>query len=152
MLKLREIVRFLFFSHFRNSFYLFAVCDRQENDPVFQFLARAPIRFTPQGAPLLLMSVIDHQLAQQLISQGKLDPEQCQSDVHRIITQGVSREVCSIRTSSAEEVQLLRYSLRLNSTKMRRGAWQSKNIPRGEDSPWMSTYVTPLYADKITNG
>ena len=152
MLKLREIVRGFFYGYSRQQpFNLFAVYDRKQTDPVFQLRVRPPVRFTPQGAPLLLVSVIDHQLAQQLISQGKLDPEQCQSDLHRIITEGVSREVCTIHTSSAEEVQLLRFSLRLNSTKMRRGAWQSKKIPRGDDSPWMSTYVTPLYAEKISN-
>ena len=78
------------------------------------------------------------------------------SSASRICTaslrRGVSREGCTIRTSSAEEVQLSRFSLRLNSTKMRRGAWQSKNIPRGDDSPWMSTYVMPLYAEDISNG
>ena len=60
-----------------------------------------------------------------------------------------SLEVCTIRTSSAEEVQLLCFSLRLNSTKMR-GVWL--NIPRDEDSPRMSTYVTPLYAENISDG
>jgi len=116
---------------------------------VFQLRVRPPIRFTAKGTPLLLVGVIDNQLAQQLISKGKLDPEQCQSDLHRIITEGVSREVCTIRTSSAEELLLLRFSLRLNSTKMR-GVWL--NIPRGEDSPWMYTYVTPLYAENISDG
>ena len=149
---MREIVRAIFYGFCYNSFFLFSVYERQETELAFQLRVRPPVLFTPKSAPLLLVSVIDHQLAQQLISRGKLDPEQCQSDLHRIITEGVSREVCTIRTSSAEEVQLSRFSLRLNSTKMQRGAWQSKNIPRGDDSPWMSTYVTPLYAEDISNG
>ena len=37
-------------------------------------------------------------------------------------------KVNAIRANLTEEVDLLRYVLRLNSTKMRRGAWQSKSI------------------------
>ena len=38
----------------------------------------------------------------------------------------------NIHTYTAEESTLLRYLLRLNSTKMRATAWQSKNLPRGQ--------------------
>ena len=77
----------------RRSFFLFAIYDHLD-EPVFHIRVQPPIRFTPQGSPLLLMSVIDHQLAKQLIAEGKLDEELNQSEFHRIITQGVSREVC----------------------------------------------------------
>ena len=95
------------------------------------------------------MSVIDHQLAKQLIAEGKLDEELNQSEFHRIITQGVSREVCSITTSSAEEIDMFRYVIRLNSTKMRRGVWTSKNLFRGEGSPWLPTFISPIYVETI---
>ena len=47
-----------------------------------------------------------------------------------------------IYAASSEEFNLYRYSLRFNSTRMRRGAWQSKNLPRGENSPWMATFLS----------
>ena len=136
-----------------------AVYDQKKTEPAFHLRALPPVRFPPKGLPLLLLLVIDHWLAQQLINKGILDREKYQSDVNEIIIQsdlhhinvlGISREIYLIRSSSTEELDLFRFSLRLNSTKMRRGAWQSKKVPRGDDSPWMTTYVTPLYAENIT--
>ena len=149
--QVREIVRALFYGHYYNSFYLFAIYDEKE-ELMFHLRVQPPVRFTPQGSPLLLVAVIDHQLARQLIADGKLNTEENQYEFHRIITQGVSREVCTIRTSSTEEMDLFRYSLRLNATRMRRGAWQSKNLPRGETSPWMPTFVSPLYDVRTQHG
>jgi hypothetical protein len=150
--EVREIVRAIFYGHHRNSFYLFSIHDHLRGDePVMHIRIQPPVRFSPLGSPLLLVSVIDHQLAKRLITQGKLDPEVNQSDFHRLITEGVSREVCAIRTSSTEELDLFRYALRVNSTRMRRSAWQSKNLPRYEDNPWMPTFISPLYSDLIVN-
>ena len=146
--EVREIVRAIFYGYDRRSFFLFAIYDHLD-EPVFHIRVQPPIRFTPQGSPLLLMSVIDHQLAKQLIAEGKLDEELNQSEFHRIITQGVSREVCSITTSSAEEIDMFRYVIRLNSTKMRRGVWTSKNLFRGEGSPWLPTFISPIYVETI---
>ena len=82
------------------------------------------------------------------MTKGALDPAQYQVDFHRICTQGVSRPVCTIRASSFQEVELLRYAFRVNSTKMRRSVWQSKNVPRGEISPWMATFIAPLSTEE----
>lgn len=49
-----------------------------------------------------------------------------------------------VYTHTEEGAALLRYVLRLNSTRMRRTAWQSKNLPRGES--WFHTFLSPLYA------
>ena len=146
----REMVQSLFYGHHFDSFYLFAVHNHL-NELVFHLRVQPPIRFTPQGSPLLLVSVIDHQCAGQLIMDGKLDAEENQFEFHRLITERVSREVCIIRTYSSEDLNIFRYLLRLNSTKMRRGAWTSKNLPRGENSPWLPTFISPLYAENISN-
>ena len=147
-----EIVRAIFYGHHRNSFFIFAVYDHlSPEEPVMHLKIQPPVRFSPPGSPLLLVSVLDHQLARQLIADGKLDPEVHDSDFHRIITERVSREVCTIRLSSTEELNVFRYALRVNSTRMRRSAWQSKNLPRYEDNPWMPTFLSPLYSDN-TNG
>ena len=76
------------------------------------------MRFSPPGSPLLLVSVLDHQLARKLIADGKSDRETHEEDFHRLITEKVSRDVCTIRLSSAEElINVLRYALRVNSTR-----------------------------------
>ena len=42
---------------------------------------------------------------------------------------------------------MLRYALRVNSTKVKPTVWQMENLPQSsEDSPWMATYVSPLYS------
>ena len=150
--EVREIVQAIFYGHHRNSFSLFSIYDHVNPDePVMHIRIQPPVRFSSLGSPLLLVSVIDHQLAERLITQGKLDPEVNQSDFHRLVTECVSREVCAIQTFSTEELDLFRYALRVNSTRMRRSAWQSKNLPRYEDNPWMPTFITPLYSDLIVN-
>jgi len=79
-----------------------------------------------------------------------LETQENQFEFHRIITERVSREVCIIRVSS-DELDLFSNVLRVNSTKMRRGAWQSKNLPRGDNTPWMPTFVSPLYVEDLIN-
>ena len=148
----REIVRAIFYSHFNNSFLLFTIYSYQDQrTPVFHLRIRPPVRCSPQGAPLLLLSIIDCRLAQQLIAKGKLDPEQYNFDYHRIFTERVSMQVCSIFSTSTAEEDLLRYLLRVNSTRMRRGAWQSKNLPRGDNSPWMPTFLCPVYRENLNH-
>ena len=147
---LREIIRAIFYSHHYNSFYLFAIYDHLNTDsPIFHLKIHPPVRFSPHGSPLLLISSYDHQLAHYLVVTDKMDPSQTQ--FQRLMFEGVSREVCSIRASSEEELDLLRYLFWVNCTKMRRSAWQSMNLPRGEDSAWIYTFISPLYSESISD-
>ena len=148
--EVRDIIRAIFYGHHNNSFQLMAVHGVQNpDDPVFFIRIHPPVRFSPHGSPLLLLSVIDYPRLEELIGQGNVDREAFQADFHRLVTERVSKEVCIIRASSNEELSLFRRVLRLNSTKMRRSAWQSKNLPRGEDTPWIATFITPLYEELI---
>jgi hypothetical protein len=52
-----------------------------------------------------------------------------------------------LSTLNPEEEKLLRYILRLNSTKIIPTTWQKKNLPLGENSPWLATFISPLYDD-----
>lgn len=54
-----------------------------------------------------------------------------------------------IETKVAETMDLLRYLLRLNSTKVEPDPWQLANLPLGEDSPWMASFISPLYSELI---
>ena len=148
--EVREIIRAIFFGHCNHSLFLFSIVDElNSNKAIFDLRVNLPIRFTPSGSPLLLLSVIDHQLIDQLVKEGNFDRETHEANYHLIITEGVSREVCVIRMSSTEEVDYLRFVLRWNSTRMRRTAWQSKNLPRGDDSPTRATFITPLYNENV---
>ena len=145
--EVREIVRAIFYGNHNNKFYLFAIC--LSDDPVLYLRIQPIVRFSSFGAPLLIVSAMDYQLALLLMAKGTLDAEQYQLDNHRLFTEGVSRPVCTIRTSSVQEINLFRYVLRVNSTRMRRSVWQSKNLPRGENSPWLATFLSPLYTETI---
>ena len=144
--EVRDIIRAIFYGHYNNKFQLMAVHGpTNPNVPIFFFRIHPPVRFSPHGSPLLLVSVIDYPRLEDLISQGKVDREQFQSDYHRLVTERVSKEVCVIRASTDEELNFLRYYLRVNSTRMRRSAWQSKNLPRGEDTPWIASFLSPCH-------
>jgi hypothetical protein len=145
--EVREIVRAIFYGYYFNSFFLFSISYLDE--PIFYVRVQQKVRFSPLGSPLLIASVNDYQLAQQLMAKGALDPAQYQADYHRVFTEGVSRQVCNIRASSFQEVELRRYVFRTNSSKLRRRVWQSINLPRGENSPWMATFISPLYSQRI---
>ena len=154
--EVREIMRSIFYSHNNNSFNLFTVHDHlNPQEAVLHLRIHPPVRFSPNGSPLLIVSCFDHQLANRLNSQDQLNAEQSESDFQRLlILDEVSREVCDITTKATEELNLLRYLLRVNSTRMRRSAWQSKNLQEessGEMSPWIATFISPLYVEVITN-
>ena len=145
----REFMQGVLTNHFHHPFtYLFAVHYQSSRNPAFGMRVQPPVRFTPDGSPLLLVSVVDFQVVFDLMIKGKLEEESFGSEFHRIITEGVSRPV-GVFELPDEEVELLRYVLRLNSTRMRRSAWQSKNLPRGENSPWLPTFISPVYAENI---
>lgn len=47
-------------------------------------------------------------------------------------------------------MDLLRYLLRLNSTKVEPDPWKLTNLPLGEErSPWMASFISPLYSERI---
>jgi hypothetical protein len=48
---------------------------------------------------------------------------------------------------SQEELGLLRAMLRRNARRMLPSAWQRRHVPLGPDSPWMATYIAPIYPD-----
>lgn len=151
--EVRDMVQTIFYRHHYEALNLFAIYGvvQPKDEPIFHLRISPPVRFSPHGSPLLLVAALDDQLAHLFITQGKLESEKMLSDYHRLFTERVSREVCTIHASSAQVIGLLRFLLRVNSTKMRRSAWQSKNLPRGEDSPWIPTFLSPLYAEHISN-
>ena len=58
-------------------------------------------------------------------------------------------ETVSFETTAAETVDLLRYLLRLNSSQMEADPWQVANLPLGHDSPWMASFLSPLYSELV---
>lgn len=143
--QVRELIKSFFFSVTVGVSKLFSV-QREDSteDPDWYIKAHPPVRFSPNGSPILMLSVFDHRLGEKFASMGKLDAQKYAAHFFRIL--GKSNHFSAFRLS-ASEIQLFRYLLRLNSTKILPSIWQQKNLPLGENSPWLATFVSPLYDD-----
>jgi hypothetical protein len=95
------------------------------------------------GSPILMLSACDHRLAETFASMGKLDARKSAEHFFQIMGSSDITEF----SVSASEAQLLRYVLRLNSMKILPSIWQKNNLPQDENSPWLATFVSPLYDD-----
>lgn len=121
--------------------------------PLFHIRAHRPFKTSPFGGPMLLLSVVDHHLSDKLVAKGHLNAKQAEENFRRIFgdfgcqkTKG--KKLFSLACQTDEGAKLLRYVLRLNSTKMVPTAWQEKNLPLGKYSPYLATFLSPLYPDK----
>ena len=130
---------------------------RCKDDPKLKNLwflrVHLPVRKSPLGSPLLMLTANDHRLAQKLVDRGGLDQSKATDDFKRIFVDGESSStgVCPIFVQSDEEESLLRYLLRTNATKLLQQddtPWPVKDVPVGEDSPWLTTFISPSYIDQ----
>ena len=104
--------------------------------------AHLPLRISPRGAPILLLSALDQ-------SQIADPTPQIQAKLKRILCDGDVSRTFEIAFLTSEMAQLFRYILRSNSTKIQPITWQKKNLPQGGDSPWLATFIQPLYYDGV---
>ena len=95
-------------------------------------------------------------MASKLAANGRLDLLQAEDDIERICLE--SRQIpddqqqpagASLVTRVVGVARLLRHVFRLNSTKLAAKLWQTENLPVGEHSPWLATFVSPLYTDIV---
>ena len=147
--EVRHIIKAVIGLHFEDKVDVFAIKDirhPKKNKANFYLRVHPPLRVSPLGAPILLVSVVDINLSEKIFfSQTEaVKREAAQAFQHIFSTAG---EMCCVYTYTDEGSALLRYLLRLNSTKMQPSNWQSKNLPRRED--WLATFLSPLYMDCI---
>ena len=72
--EVRKIVSAIFYGNSHNLFFLFSIC--LADDPVLYLRVQPIVRFSPHGSPLIIVSVLDYQLALLLIAKSALDPTQ----------------------------------------------------------------------------
>lgn len=147
--EVRQIIRTLFVESLINGHHYFIIRDKTncEKIPDWYLRVHLPILFSPLGNPMLVISANDHQMARKLIDFGKLDKSQGMVDFEKVFARESLSEIVTVFTDTEEEAALLRYVLRLNSSKMKPNCWQSGYLPCGKDSPWLSTFLSPLYVD-----
>ncbi len=126
----------------------FTVYNRNDTKkPLWDFRVHYPILTSPSGCPVLLITAVDHRFSEKLVSNGKLQKEKFAKDVERIVGSRREKLRVPIILQSEETNPLLRYVLRLNSTKMVPSSWQKSNLPPDEYSPFLATFFSPLYLD-----
>ena len=153
MNSIRKIICFIFNEVALNGNERFQLkVDGSTGSPDWFIRAHSPVRTSPGGTPILLLSALDHRLQERLLGEGKLDIDRSKKFFHRIFGHVPAEEKVVIPIESAELAQILRYILRLNSTKILPSSWQIENLPQGKSSnPWFSTFVRPLYLDTVKN-
>ena len=117
------------------------------NDQEWLLRANLPARTSPRGAPVLLLSALDLRHVQRMQSQGKFNRLRSVREFKKIFSRDVPAKMMTLTLKTNDDAQLFRYILRLNSTKIQPTAWQKKNLPQGGDSPWLATFIRPLYLD-----
>ena len=150
--EVRNIIKSLFVNSALNGRHTFRIQQKGSSpltDHDWYVRAHPPVRTSPTGSPVLMLSAVDHRLAQNMENEGKLDGQKAAEDFFRIMMEAGNGFV-NITMDTQKEAELFRFILRLNSTKVLPSAWQSKNILLGEDSPWIATFVSPLYVDSIS--
>ncbi|XP_059350471.1 uncharacterized protein LOC132087705 [Daphnia carinata] len=128
--------------------------DDDSSEPDWYLRIHLPIVSNKTGSPMLMLSAFDSSLAPKLVHRGKMSIHDINADFQRIYTDDANKETRSIPcfvTSTREESRLLRYILRLNSTKIGKDIQEYEAIPFwpfGENSPWLATFLSPCYADQ----
>ena len=133
------------------------------NQPVFQLrvegspdrtewfiLVHHPVRISPGGAPVLLLTALDQRQVDRLESQGKWNRRRGDKDYKRIFgSRDLPDKFPIMDLKTAEQAQLLRHILYFNSTKIQLTSWQKQNLPHEKNSPYLATFLRPLYLDSI---
>lgn len=148
----REIVRMIIQTSVSDNNLLYVI--QSKHDPSLKNLwflrVHLPVRISPLGSPILFLTANDHRLAKKFVDRGALEQTQATEDFKRIFVEGETGSgVLPLFIYSEEEENLLRYLLRLNSTKILTNTWPIEQVPTGENSPWLKTFVSPCYVDQV---
>jgi hypothetical protein len=139
----RDVVRALFL----NPSHCVRIQRINASIPDWYLRVHHPALTTPNGSPALLVSAFDFRLAEKLTTDGKWNKKKYAENFSRVFPDYDPEKMMTIEIENVEQSQFLRFVLRLNSTKIVPSIWQKKNVTLGDDSPWMATFISPLYID-----
>ena len=123
--------------------------------PVWYLRVHPPILTSPTGIPMVILSAVDMYLCYNLTCKNQMNQLKKEETLNRLIFEKSgehgenSIEIGT--TFTREEMEMFRYVLRLNSTKIEPNNRQKNNLPLNEkNSVWLATFVSPLYLDSKT--
>ena len=111
MTKVREIIFCIFVNVIYCGHEHFQLKVKGSTDSPDWFIrAHPPVRTSPRGTPILLLSALDHHLQERLQSEGKLDISRAKKSFHRIFGHVAAEDKLVIPIESTEVSKILRYT------------------------------------------
>ncbi len=133
---------------------------QHQPEDLFRVKVHQPVVISPNGGPMLIVSVYDIRMMQYLEKEKKLneklEEERCLTLMRDDLRADVPLESQYMKVDATrEEIFLWRYMFHVNSTKIVPTLWQKEKIPMSDSSPWVTSFISPLYLDfpfeKIVN-
>ncbi len=114
-------------------------------------LIHKPLLTSPLGSLILLLTVIDKQMANILMEHKMLNEDTYAKECNRTI-EYIAGKTGKIISVEPYELLLWNLILRLNSTKIVPSSEQTSHLHSGMNSSWLfATFMSPLYADAPVN-
>ena len=152
--RIREFISAIFSFVTDEDQHLFAFQANGQTDEVEWYVrAHPPVRISPRGSPILLLSVLEESQIKRPESKLK-GRSPVVTDFEKVFMARdlpIQKEITNFALETGEEIRLFRHILRYNSTKIQPTAWQKENLSQGESSPWLATFIRPLYLDGLLN-
>ena len=142
----RRITLMFFPLMLKSGYDYITVLDADNDTALWHILVRRPIVTSPLGVPMLSIIAFDLDMLRKHSANGNLDGKRIERDYQRIF--GVHKKL-SLRLPmfTEEGAELFRLSLRVNSIKIQPTKWQKENLPSVDYSPFLATFLAPLYLD-----
>ena len=146
--EVREMIKSIFVNVTTKYKHDFFICIQRKGSerPDWYLRFHRPLRTFSNGSPVLMLSALDETLAESLRDQGKQNLDANVKDVRRIFVNHSTGDNVTLWFTDPRVIQLWRFVLRLNSTKTVPSSWQTNNLPLGDNSPCLATFISPLYA------
>ncbi|XP_046633700.1 uncharacterized protein LOC124313053 [Daphnia pulicaria] len=126
------------------------------NDDWYLLKLHRPLLTSPMGSPILLITALDDNYTKNISKKISLNPTVLKEVMdhfkiyEKVFPLGTPKDKLDLDAETEEEFQLFRFLLRLNSTRIEPSKWQKENIPLGGSSPWLATFLSPLYLDSVS--
>ncbi|XP_046633399.1 uncharacterized protein LOC124312895 [Daphnia pulicaria] len=127
------------------------------NDDWYLMKLHRPLLTSPMGSPIVLITALDdnHTLkfGQKYFTKNPNVPKEVMDHCKifaKVFPLDALQDKLVLYAETEEEFQLIRFLLRLNSTRIEPSKWQKENIPLGGSSPWLATFLSPLYQDSVS--
>ena len=149
----RQLIRSVFIQATTQGRQYFQIKVGRKEQSDWFFIAHLPVVSSPLKTPMLQLTAHDCSLVDGP-SKSKRDWLEDFGRMGALFKNKDGSKAEPLLVATKEAAQLLRYVLRLNSTRILPNSWQREHLPDGgfaSDTPWLATFVSPLYLDRPFN-